>query len=138
MRIFKNKIKVKWTEVDPMYFVRTEVYIDYYRETGSEMMRSFGYSYDRFEREGFQLPILRVESNYQKPLRYDEDIVVEATISKLKKFQIVLNYKVFNSEDVEVNNGTAIFGVISKETEEPVPMPDELMEGLRRYYVKNN
>ena len=90
---FIHKMRTRWSEVDPMYFVRTEVYIDYYREAGSELIRDIAFSYDSLEKENFQMPILRVECDYLKPLRYDEEIQIETWISKLKRYQIVTQYQ---------------------------------------------
>src|SRR4030042_3589248 len=110
---FVYKTRTKWSEVDPMYFVRTEVYIDYYREAGSELMRSVGFPYDRFEKEGFQLPILEVNCIYYKPLSYDENIEVETYILKLKDYQIVVQYKIYNDKKEFTSAGKITYGILS-------------------------
>lgn len=131
-----HKMKTRWSEVDPMYFVRTEVYIDYYREASSELMRTVGYPYARLEEEGIQFPILEVNAKYFKPLRYDEDITIEAWISKLKSFQVVVQCRILNSEDQEAAQGKIVYGVLSKADEEPMPMPDDLKEKLAQWLEK--
>lgn len=135
---FIHKIRTKWSEVDPMYFVRTEVYIDYYREAGSELMRSIGFSYDRFEKEGFQLPILEVNCNYYKPLCYDENIEIETCIIKLKDYQMVALYEIYNNKRELTSSGKITYGILSKKTNEPEPMPAELKEKLQQFVEKEN
>lgn len=130
------KITTKWSDVDPMYFVRTEVYIDYYRDASSDLMKAAGYPYIKLEEQGIQFPILEVHAHYQKPLRYDETITIEAWISKLKSFQVVVQYRIITSSGEQASNCKIIYGVLSKETEEPCPMPEELKEKLQTFLIK--
>jgi acyl-CoA thioester hydrolase len=135
---FIYKYRIKWQEVDPMYFVRTEEYLDYYREASSELMRSVGYPYRKLEEEKLQFPIIEVHAKYLKPLRYDEQITIETWISKLKSFQIVVQYKILKDTGEEAANAKIIYGVLTKESEELSPMPDELKTKLEGFVEKES
>lgn len=133
---FVYKTRTKWDEVDPMYYVRSEVYVDYFREASSELMRSAGYPYDRLEKEGLQFPIIEIFCNYSKPLRYDENIEIETWIVKLKSFQIVVRYAVYNSKKELTTTGKVTYAVVSKITDQPEPMPEELKDKLTQWVEK--
>jgi acyl-CoA thioester hydrolase len=133
---FIYKYRVKWREVDPMYFVRTEEYIDYYRETSTELMRSIGYTYKRLEEENIQMPIMEVSARYFKPLRYDEEITVEAWITKLKSYQIAVEYRIIKVSGEVASSAKILYGIIAKDTEEPHPMPEELKSKLEKFVEK--
>jgi acyl-CoA thioester hydrolase len=135
---FKYNYRIKWQEVDPMYFVRTEEYLDYYREASSELMRSVGYPYKRLEDEKLQFPIIDVHAKYMKPLRYDDEITIEVWFSKLKSFQIVVQYRIFKKSGEESANAKIIYGVLTKGSEELSPMPDELKEKLEIFVEKES
>lgn len=134
---FIYKTRTKWDEVDPMYYVRSEVYIDYFREASSELMRAVGFSYKKLEEEGLQFPIIQINCNYFKPLRYDEEIEIETWIEKLKSYQIVVCYNVYNAKKELTTSGKITYGVVTKKDEEPHPMPDELKEKLKVWVEKN-
>jgi len=135
---FIYKYRVKWREVDPMYFVRAEEFFDYYREASSQMMSSAGYPYAKLEQEKLQMPIIKIQAKYLKPLRFDEEISIEVWITKLKSFQVVVWYRVLKFSGEEAANARIVYGVMAKDSEELSPMPEELKEKLKKFLENTN
>ncbi|MGX5819566.1 acyl-CoA thioesterase [Chitinophaga lutea] len=96
------EVVVRFNEADPLGIVWHGNYIRYF-EDGRE---AFGARYrlrylDIFD-QGFTVPVVNVECNYKKPLRYGDTVVVETRYVNTEAAKIRFEYTLYNKSTGEV------------------------------------
>ena len=79
------KIRVRYAETDQMGYCYYGNYSAFLEMGRVEALRDLGIRYRDLEKSGIMLPVSTLEINYRIPLRYDEIITVETTISDFPK-----------------------------------------------------
>ncbi|WP_119078938.1 acyl-CoA thioesterase [Chitinophaga alhagiae] len=96
------EVVIRFNEADPLGIVWHGHYIRYF-EDGRE---SFGAKYrlrylDIFD-HGFTVPVVNVECNYKKPLRYGDTVVIETRYVHTEAAKIRFEYTLYNKATQEV------------------------------------
>ncbi|WP_343701846.1 acyl-CoA thioesterase [Chitinophaga sp.] len=96
------EVVIRFNEADPLGIVWHGHYIRYF-EDGRE---SFGAKYrlrylDIFD-HGFTVPVVNVECNYKKPLRYGDTVVIETRYVNTEAAKIRFEYTLYNKATQEV------------------------------------
>lgn len=97
----RHKLRVQYNETDQMGVVHHSNYIHWFEIGRTEMIRQFGISYREIEELGLLLPVIDVHVHYRKPARYDEEILVCTTISKLTPVIMEFSYEIRRDEEKE-------------------------------------
>lgn len=102
MLIDNAEVVIRFNEADPLGIVWHGHYIRYF-EDGRE---SFGAKYrlrylDIFD-HGFTVPVVNVECNYKKPLRYGDTVVIETKYINTEAAKICFAYTLYNKITREV------------------------------------
>lgn len=103
MRNFSTKWRVQYYETDKMNIVHHSNYIRYFETARTELIRSWGYSYDDIEKAGIWMPVLRVNVEFKTPAVYDEVLKLKCWTKKLKGASLELGYEISNDETGEVH-----------------------------------
>lgn len=103
MSEFSTLWRVQYYEVDHMNIVHHSNYIRYFETARTEMIRSWGRSYDDMEKAGVWMPVLGVEADFKTPAYYDELLKLECWTKKLKGASLELEYRISNYETGEVH-----------------------------------
>lgn len=98
----KVEIRIRFSEVDSMRVVWHGNYIKYL-EDGRE---SFGEEYqlgyyDVFE-YGLMTPIVKLNINYKRTIKYGESIIIETEYIPTKAAKIIFKYRILNAATNEV------------------------------------
>ncbi len=103
MRNFSTKWRVQYYETDKMNIVHHSNYIRYFETARTELIRSWGYSYDDIEKAGIWMPVLSVNVEFKTPAVYDEVLKLKCWTKKLKGASLELGYEISNDETGEVH-----------------------------------
>ena len=117
--------RVPYADTDQMGVVYYANYLVMFERARNELMRQSGYTYKRFEEEGFMLPVVHAELDYKRRARYDDILEIEAECGALKGVRLEINCTVRRDGEVLVRGFTR-HAVVSAETRRPIPPPDEL------------
>lgn len=98
-----TQLRVRYGETDAMGVVYHSNYFRYFEVGRSTTFRSLGYSYRRFETEGFMLPVTHCDCSFAQPARYDDVLWIETTIANFKGARLKLNYRIFKQVDPDLN-----------------------------------
>jgi acyl-CoA thioester hydrolase len=135
----QTHVRVRYGEVDQMGFLYYGNYALYYEVARSEMIRDIGYPYSDMEKDGTLMPVVKMNSKFLKPARYDELIRVETTMIELPRHDFVTFYhKLFNEENELINKGEVTLTFFNPQTQRRVPMPDRLKSLLLPYFPESN
>ena len=119
------KIKIRFSEVDPMGVVWHGNYLKFF-EDGREAFGNeynLGY-YDVFE-HGYMTPVVKLNIDYKEMIRYGDEIIVETEYVPVEAAKIIFKYTIFNSSNNRiVSKGTSTQVFIDKNNQLQLTNPD--------------
>lgn len=130
----KTRLRVRYAETDQMGVVYYANYFVWCEIGRVEFFRQLGYDYKQMElADGCHLPVVEASCRYRSPARYDEEVVIETTVTALRAHVIKFSYRLLRvapegnqllaeAETVHVN--------VDKQMRKK-PMPDEYLTAIR-------
>lgn len=97
-----TRFPVRYAETDQMGIVHHSVYPVWFECGRTDYIKSLGLPYHELEKSGVMLPLIRLEAEYIKPVRYGETVVVRTGVSKATKVRLVIFYEVYAEEDPQL------------------------------------
>jgi acyl-CoA thioester hydrolase len=98
----KTEVTVRFNEADPLGIVWHGHYIRYFEDGREAFGKKYGVTYLDFYREGFAVPVVSVQCDYKKPLRYGERVIVECTYIDTPAAKLKFTYKIFEADTREL------------------------------------
>ena len=132
MYSFKTKVRVRYGETDQMGFVYYGVYAQYFEVGRVELLRSLGVSYKSLEEEGYFLPVVNFEIQYQKPALYDDELTIKTTIKEVPSTRIVFYYETFNMGNELLNTAKVVLVFIDRKNKKPCLPPEIITDKLKQ------
>ncbi len=112
-----TEIAVRFNEADPLGIVWHGHYIRYFEDGREAFGNSHGLSYLDFYRQGFIVPVVKVDCDYKRSLRYGDRVLIESRFIPCDAAKIIFNYSLFNAETGElVAKGSSLQVFLDKVT----------------------
>lgn len=93
----QTEVVVRFNEADPLGIVWHGHYIRYFEDGREGFGNKYGIGYLDFYREGFAVPVVSVQCDYKKPLRYGESVIVECTYIDTPAAKLHFTYRVLEA-----------------------------------------
>lgn len=101
----RTNLLIRFSDVDVLGIVWHGKY-SYYFEDGREAFgNEFGLSYQDVYAQGYVTPIVHLEIDYKRSLKYGDQVYIETTYVDCEAAKIILDYKIVNE-----NNDVLITG----------------------------
>lgn len=97
-----TKITVRYGETDAMGVVHHANYYLYFEVAREDLIKELGISYKELEESGVMLPLVETQCKYIEAAKYDDNLVVEATISQLTPVKVKVAYVIRREEDNKI------------------------------------
>lgn len=111
-----TSFEVKFSEADPLGIVWHGHYIRYFEDGREAFGKEYGIGYLAFYKEGFVIPIVHVECDYKRSLRYGDTVKVEMEYIPTDAAKMLFNYRLFNVETNElVATGSSVQVFLDKD-----------------------
>jgi acyl-CoA thioester hydrolase len=111
-----TQLDVKFSEADPLGIVWHGHYIRYFEDGREAFGKEYGIGYLAFYKHGFVIPVVNVQCDYKKSLRYGDTVKIETEYIPTEAAKMLFNYKLYNSETNEVvATGSSIQVFLDKE-----------------------
>src|SRR5438128_3535913 len=92
--------RVRYAETDAMGVAHHAAYLVWFEEARTGLCREAGVVYRELEARGILLPVVEVVCRYRKALRYDDAVVIRATVAALTRRSIRFRYEVRSEGDL--------------------------------------
>ncbi len=103
------EIRVKFNETDSLGIVWHGHYIRYFEDGREDFGLKHGLSYLEVFNQGFVTPIVSIQCDYKRPLKYGDHLIIKSTFLHCDAAKIKFNYNIFNAQTLEqVANGSSI------------------------------
>ena len=121
------RYRVIFADCDPM---RIMYYGNYFRlfEIGrAELFRKLGHPFPEYVARGLYLGVIETTCRYQKPARYDDDLIIRAGIADVGRARLTIEYEIDAIDGGVLASGSTIHAVLNDEGR-PQRIPPEFRE----------
>ena len=98
---FDHRVKIFYKDVDQMGIVYYSRYFEYFEEARTELLASIGLGVTDVEKKGIMLPVISSHCDYLKGARFEQTIIIRASISTSPRSKLRIDYSVFIEEEKE-------------------------------------
>lgn len=131
----QTEVVVKFNEADPLGIVWHGHYIRYFEDGREAFGKKYGIAYLDFYHNGLAVPVVSVNCDYKKPLRYGDSVIVETTFVNSKAAKLKFDYKMYESKTrnlVAVGSSLQVF-VNARTFELELTMPQFVEEWKKKW-----
>jgi acyl-CoA thioester hydrolase len=129
---YEHRLRVRFGECDPQGVVFNANYLLYFDVAYTELWRDAFGSWDVMVEQGVDLVVAEVRQRWRSPARFDEELDVGLTLTRLGKTAITTAFEMKAGERL-VLEGEIRHVVIDPKDGAKIPMPGWLREGLEPY-----
>ena len=97
--IHRSQHRVLYGDTDAAAVVYNANYLRYFELGRTEFMRDRVYTYREIEQMGIVLPVTECHIRFKAPARYDDLLIIETTLTDLKKVTCTFSYRILRKED---------------------------------------
>jgi acyl-CoA thioester hydrolase len=98
----QTEVDVRFNEADPLGIVWHGHYVRYFEDGREAFGKKFGISYLDFYKNGLAVPIVSVNCDYKKPLKYGDSVIVETTYLDTPAAKLKFDYQIYESKTKEL------------------------------------
>lgn len=98
----RHNVKVRFNEVDSLTIVWHGHYLKYLEDGREAFGNKYGIGYLDVYNAGLATPLVKVDINYKRPLKYGDTAVVETRFISTEAAKIIFDYTVFNQTTGEI------------------------------------
>lgn len=100
--IDRTEVKVRFGEVDSMGIVWHGNYVKYIEEGRESFGKKYGISYLDIYANNAMAPVVNMNINYKKQVKYGEKLVVETEFVNTPAAKIIFDFRIFRSSNNEL------------------------------------
>ncbi|UII22951.1 acyl-CoA thioesterase [Fulvivirga ligni] len=132
-----TQIKVRFSEVDSMGILWHGHYIKYFEDGRESFGSKYGIGYmDVYNNHGFLIPIVKVDCNYKRPVKYLDEVYLETTFINSPAAKLRFEYRLFNKETNETYaTGMSEQVFLTKDHQLHLTVPDFLNEWKEKWNI---
>lgn len=117
-------MKVRFSEADSLGIVWHGHYIKYFEDGREAFGMEHGLGYLDVYKEGFAIPIVKIDCDYKRPLKYGDNVDIETTYWDCEAAKLIFTYVLRNASTREiVATGRTIQVFLTKEGELSLSVP---------------
>ena len=93
-----TRYRVIYGDTDRMGVVYYANYPRLFERGRAEFVRERGLTYKEIEERGFALPVTETLCHYYQPARYDDLLLIETKIGRIRRASIRFDYRIYKKE----------------------------------------
>jgi acyl-CoA thioester hydrolase len=112
----KREILVRFNEADPLGIVWHGHYIRYFEDGREAFGETHGLKYLDVYQQGFVIPVVNVQCDYKKSLRYGDRVIVETRYVPCEAAKMKFTYRLYKAATGElVATGSSVQVFLNKD-----------------------
>lgn len=112
----RTEVLVRFNEADPLGIVWHGHYIRYFEDGREDFGNTHGLSYLEVYKQGFVIPVVSVQCDFKRSLRYGDRVIVETKYIPTEAAKMKFIYRLFNAASgVLVATGSSVQVFLDKE-----------------------
>ncbi len=126
----RTELTVRYAETDAQGIVHHANYLVWFEEGRSEFLRQQDFCYSDLEKAGYYVVVAEAEVRYRAPAFYEDRLIVETTLCRLRRKLLEFRYRIFGPEDRLLVEGRTLHMVLGRDRR-PTGLPAEFIERLQ-------
>jgi acyl-CoA thioester hydrolase len=119
------EVTVRFSEADSLGIVWHGHYLRYFEDGREAFGGEHGLGYLDVYKQGYTIPVVKVDCDYKRPLRYGEKVHIETTFWNTEAAKLIFTYVLRNAESkVIVATGKSIQVFVSTKGDLSLNMPE--------------
>jgi acyl-CoA thioester hydrolase len=98
----RTEVRVRFNEADPLGIVWHGHYIRYFEDGRESFGSKYGLSYLDFYNQGYIVPIVSINCDYKRSLKYGDRLVVETVYLPCEAAKLKFDYRLYNAGSGEL------------------------------------
>lgn len=132
-----TEFEVKFSEADPLGIVWHGHYIRYFEDGREAFGNEYGLKYLDFYRSNIVVPIVNVQCDYRRILRYGHRVKLETTYHDTRAAKLLFHYKMYDAATNEqVASGSSVQVFMHKESLELMLYLPQFMTDWKEKWLK--
>ena len=115
-----------------MSFVHHSNYLKYYEIGRLLWLKNIGFSYKKLESQKIILPVVETKIKFRKPAFFDDDLILETTVTRPPSYSIEFNYTIKRNTEL-INEGFTKLIFLNSDTKKPVRCPKNIAEKIKSF-----
>ena len=95
----ETKLTVRYAETDQMGIAHHSNYPIWFEAGRTDFLKSMGMSYSGMEKSGVLLPLYEMHVRFLSPAKYEDEILVQASLQSVSRVRVVFSYQVLRAGD---------------------------------------
>ncbi len=120
----RHDVRVRYAECDPMGYLHHAKYFEYLEEARTHALREQGISYRDLEAADVFFVVAHLECKFHRPIRYDDVVTVETSISRFTRTRIDHAYRMLIDGELKSTAATTL-ACVGRDGR-PMVMPDQI------------
>ncbi|HEX4849566.1 MAG TPA: acyl-CoA thioesterase [Puia sp.] len=114
--IERTEILVRFNEADPLGIVWHGHYIRYFEDGREAFGNKYGIGYLDFYKRGLIVPVVSIQCDYKRSLRYGDRVIVETKFIPCDAAKLKFSYRLFKKDSGQlIANGSSMQVFLDKE-----------------------
>jgi acyl-CoA thioester hydrolase len=130
---FAHTMRVRYAECDALGVVFNAHYLTYLDQTMTELFRIAMGGYRRLIEAELDMVVADVHMEFHAPARFDEEIVLEATVAHIGTTSLITHHRVQRDGELLLA-GEMVHVWVRRDSAQKAPIPDWARAGLQRWY----
>ncbi|WP_018345134.1 acyl-CoA thioesterase [Cytophaga aurantiaca] len=98
----ETEVVVRFSEVDSLHIVWHGHYVRYFEDAREAFGLKYGIHYLDVQKAGYSTPIVKVQCDYKRSLKYGDTALVDATFVNSEAAKLIFAFTIRNKETKEV------------------------------------
>ena len=107
-------IRVRYCETDAMGFLHHSQFFNFFEQGRTELLRAQGGCYRDIEDSGLFLVVVRLQSTYHSPARYDDLLTLTTKVDRISAVKIEHSYRLM-CQDKLLASATSTLACVDRE-----------------------
>ena len=132
MKNFQWRVRVYYEDTDAGGVVYYANYLRFYERARTERLRAWGYEQDQIRQEtGLVFAVRSVTVDYLRPARFNDQLLVTADISRVKRASLEFSQEITSEADFELLSRARIrVACVDSETFTPRMIPNMMLDKI--------
>ena len=132
MKYHETPIKVRFNEIDAYHVAWHGHYVAWMEVGRSELAGLFGLDADQLAAEGYLAPVITLELNYKRPLRYAEEARVLTTLKRTETATLEFACRIIGADGSVAATGKTVHALTDLAGVLQFQVPSTIAERLAR------
>lgn len=131
-------VPVRFSEADSLSIVWHGHYIKYFEDGRESFGTKYGIGYLDVYREGIVTPIVKIECDYKRMLKYGDKVLIETTYWDTEAAKLIFTFEIKNADTKElVATGKSIQVFLNTDRELLLNVPEFIVNWKKQHLPKH-